>query len=111
VKPGEGRTHKCIRDNYEKLSPDCKQAEFEHLKESVRLLCIPSTRYLDTLVYTHAHGHGHTHTHTHTHLRAHTRAHTSAGVVRHVLWGFLVLFIVCVHRTPFCRPPCAPRLL
>jgi 3-hydroxymyristoyl/3-hydroxydecanoyl-(acyl carrier protein) dehydratase len=34
VKPGEGRTHKCIRDNYEKLSPECKQAEFEHLKVS-----------------------------------------------------------------------------
>lgn len=30
VKPGEGRTHKCLRDNMNKLSKSCKQAEFEH---------------------------------------------------------------------------------
>ena len=29
VKPGAGRTHKCLRDNMQKLSRPCKQAEFE----------------------------------------------------------------------------------
>ena len=29
VTPGAGRTHKCLRDNMQKLSRPCKQAEFE----------------------------------------------------------------------------------
>ncbi len=29
VKPGKGRTHKCLRDNKDKVSKACKQAEFE----------------------------------------------------------------------------------
>lgn len=24
VEPGDGRVHKCLRENYDQLSPDCK---------------------------------------------------------------------------------------
>ena len=34
VKPGEGRTHKCIKEHYDELSEPCKNAEFAHLKQS-----------------------------------------------------------------------------
>ena len=38
VKPGQGRTRLCLQENFEKLSKDCKNAEFKtkkYFKESV----------------------------------------------------------------------------
>lgn len=52
IVPGEGRTHKCLRDHLDELAEQCKQDEFAHLAASsadIRLK--PAVRYTAPLLW------------------------------------------------------------